>query len=98
MYARFSEVQVKPGKVNDFVQIFKDQMIPPAREQPGFKGVTVLADETVSLVLLTSYWETEADAKAVEPSSGSIQTQMSKIAELIEQKPDVRIVKVAHQE
>ena len=98
MYARFGEVKVKAGKLDEFVKVFRDEMVPQARRQKGFKGVTVLADATANRAVLMSFWETEADARAVEQSSGSFQTQVNKVAALIESSPKTEYLKVYHQE
>src|SRR5262249_46563128 len=76
MHARFGEVKVKAGKLDEFVKIFRDEMMPHGRSQKGFKGVTVLADAMANRAVLISYWETEADARAAGQSSGSFQGQI----------------------
>ena len=98
MYARFGEVKVTPGKMDDFVRTFREDMIPPARRQNGFKGVVVLADPSANRAILISYWATEADMNAAASSPAAVQTQVHKVADLIEGPPAVTHMKVYHQE
>ena len=98
MHARFGEVMVKAGKLDEFVKIFRDEMMPHGRSQKGFKGVTVLADAPANRAVLISYWETEADARAAGQSSGSFQGQINKVAALMDAPPKIEYLKVYHQE
>jgi heme-degrading monooxygenase HmoA len=98
MHARFSEVQIKPGKVNEFVEIFHTGMVPPTRAQKGFKGVTVLADTGANKVVLISYWDTEADAKAVEQSTVAFHAQIEKVKPLLDGQNKIDFFEVAYRE
>ena len=98
MHARFGEVRIKAGKVDEFVKIFRDEMMPQGRSQKGFKGVTVLADATANRAVLISFWETEADAKAAGQSAGSFQAQVDKVAALMDGPPKIEYLRVYHQE
>lgn len=97
MHARFAQLKVKAGQLDTFVKIFYDDMVPPTRLMQGFQGVTVLADASTDTATLISFWETEADARAVEGSQASLGTQQNKIAELVDGVPEVKYVKAYHE-
>ena len=87
MHARWASLQVKPGRIDDFIGIFRDSMVPPARAQKGFKGVFLLTDRDTGKVVGASLWETEADARAVEMSSGSFGSQADKVRGIVTEMP-----------
>ncbi len=98
MWARLGVVQVQPGRMDEFVQIFRDSMVPPARAQKGFKGVMVLTDRQTNKAIGMSLWESESDAKAVEASPGSFRSQIDKVAAIIAEAPEVEYLEVIYQE
>ena len=83
MWARFGAIQIQPGRMDEFVQIFRESMVPAVRAQKGFKGVLVLADRETNKAIGMSLWESEPDARAVETSPGSFSSQIDKAASLI---------------
>jgi heme-degrading monooxygenase HmoA len=98
MHARVGIIQVQPGKVDEFVRIFRDAMVPPARVQKGFKGVIVLTDRDADKVIGFSLWETEADARAMETSGASFQAQADKLKGIIAEVPATQYFEVSYQE
>jgi len=98
MYARFSTVQVKDGKLDEFVETFRDSMVPPARAQKGFNGVTVLADHETGKAVLFSLWESESDARAMASTSAAFSAQADKVNDLIVDTSEVQYLDVMHQE
>ena len=66
MHARTGTLQVSPGRVEDMVRQLEADQIPRYREQPGYKGFTVLADYVSGKVIGISYWESEDDMEASE--------------------------------
>ena len=98
MYARFATVQVNEGKLDEFVETFRDSMVPPARAQKGFKGVSVLADHEANKAVLISLWDSEADARAMATTDAALSAQASKINDLVVDTPEVQFLEVMHQE
>lgn len=98
MYARFGVMQVREGQIGEFVRIFRDSMVPPARAQKGFKGVTLLADHEAHKVIAISLWETEADAKQMATTDAAFSAQVDKLGGIVTDVPDIRYLEVAHQE
>ena len=75
MHARTGTLQVSPGRVDDMVRQLEADQIPRYREQPGYKGFTVLADHVGGKVIGISYWESEDDMEASEELGRSTRAQ-----------------------
>jgi heme-degrading monooxygenase HmoA len=97
MHARVGIIQVHPGKMDEFVRIFRDAMSPSARTQKGYKGVIVLTDRDAGKVIGFSLWETEADARAMETSGVSFQAQADKLKDIIVEVPATQYFEVSYQ-
>ena len=61
MYARVTLAQLQPGIVNDLLQFLRENVLPAAQRQQGFKGLLLLTDETTNKGIAIALWETEAD-------------------------------------
>ncbi len=86
MYARVTIVQIQPGKVDEATRIYKDSVVPAAKQQKGFKGIYMLTDRNTGKGISIALWDTEADMKAGE-SSGYFQQQLAKFKELFGAPP-----------
>ena len=94
MHARWGSLQVLPGRVDEFVRIFRDSMLPAARAQKGFKGVFMLTIRDSGKVVAASLWESEADARAVETSSGSFSAQADAVRDIVTEMPVIEYYEV----
>ena len=79
MYARVITTPMKPGSMDEAASIYENSIAPAMREQPGFKGATLLANEDTNTAISISLWETDADMQAGE-ASGYLQAQFAKVA------------------
>ncbi len=79
MYARVVTVQVQAGKMDEMLSIFRDSVVPAAKEQTGFKGIFALTDTDTNKAISIALWETEADMKAGE-ASGYLNEQIATLA------------------
>jgi heme-degrading monooxygenase HmoA len=77
MYARVTLAQLQPGKVDELLQFLRDNVVPAAQRQQGFKGLLLLTDETTNKGIALGLWETEADLLASEGSSGYYTVQLA---------------------
>ena len=66
MHARSGQLQVSAERIDSAVSTLTDEQLPRFREQPGYKGFTVLADRGAGVLLGISFWESEGDMKAAE--------------------------------
>jgi hypothetical protein len=46
MYARLTTIELHPAFLDEAVQIYRDSVVPDARQQPGFQGVLALVDRS----------------------------------------------------
>jgi heme-degrading monooxygenase HmoA len=98
MYARVVTGQYpSAGKLDEAFQIYRDSIIPAARQTQGFKGALGLADRSTGKVIAINMRETAADIQATE-SSGFLQEQFAKIAHLLVGTPTIEVYEVSIQE
>jgi quinol monooxygenase YgiN len=66
MHARVVVFNVKSGKREEAVSIFRDFVVPGAKKQTGFRGGLLLTDPDTGKGISIGLWETEADMTATE--------------------------------
>ena len=81
MHARVTSAQIQPGKMDELMQLFKESVLPAAKQHQGFKGMLVLADPSQNKGIAITLWETEADLQTSE--SGYYQEQLVKASHLL---------------
>jgi len=86
MHARVVTVQIQSGKIDEAVSIYRDSVVPAAKQQKGFKGAFLLTDPTTSKGLSVTLWETQADLTAGE-ASGYYQEQVAKFGGVFAMPP-----------
>jgi heme-degrading monooxygenase HmoA len=86
MYARIATVQIQPGKLDEAIRIFRDSVVPAARQQKGFKSIVLLTDRNTGKGISIGTWETEADMIANE-ASGYLQEQFAKFSSVFAAPP-----------
>ena len=95
MHARVILGKVKHGKQDEAINIYKENVVPAAKEQKGFKSMNLLTDMDTNKFISISIWETEKDMIASE-SSGYLQEQVGKIAGLVVGPPTIQHYVVSH--
>ena len=73
----FPHVQI--FRYDSLFQIFRDSVVPDARQQLGFQGVLALVDRSAHKAISITLWQTEADAQA-SATGGHLQAQINKFA------------------
>lgn len=66
MYARTIVADLVPGREQEAVRIFAEQIVPVIREQPGYISTAIYVDHQHHQAQTVSYWETK---EAEESSS-----------------------------
>jgi heme-degrading monooxygenase HmoA len=66
MKAKVVTFQIKPGRQDEVVRLFKEFVIPGAEKQKGFKSGLLLTDPKTGKATSIALWETEADIEASE--------------------------------
>jgi heme-degrading monooxygenase HmoA len=82
-------LQLAPDKVDEFIRLWHDVMVPTARSQKGWKGARLLMDRKTSKAIVVGDWETEADATSTSTGSGYADQQRATLAGLITAPPMV---------
>ena len=86
MYARVTIVQIRPGKMDESIGIFRDSVVPAGKEQKGHKGHYLFTDRKNGKGISISIWETETDMTVGE-SSGHYQAQLAKFKDIFAAPP-----------
>ncbi|MFZ5509574.1 MAG: antibiotic biosynthesis monooxygenase family protein [Pseudomonadota bacterium] len=94
MHARVVAVQALPGKTEEAIRIYRDSIMPAAKEQKGFKGAYLLTDPGTGKGISVTLWESEADLKASE-TSGYYQQQIAKLAPVLAGPPTREVFEVS---
>ena len=86
MYASLVTGVVKPDKIDEASGIYRDRIIPLAREYPGFIGVYALTDRASGHGLTIALYETEDAARRVE-TSGQFREAVAAFGEVLAGPP-----------
>ncbi len=86
MYARVITVHTQPGKIAEATAVYRDSILPAARQQKGFHNGFLLTDAVTGKGVSVTLWDTEADMKAGE-ASGYLQQQLGKMTNLLASPP-----------
>lgn len=87
MYARVTLAQLQPDKGNELLQFLRDNVVPAAQTQQGFKGLLLLTDENTNKGIAIALWETEADMVASGASDGYYTVQLTRGAHFFAAPP-----------
>lgn len=68
MFARTTRLQLQPGKMDEFMRVFQELIVPTVQRQPGFRSITLLTDKASNKVLGMTHWATEDDLIAMQSS------------------------------
>jgi len=64
MYARLVEIQVAPGKMDDYIAIFRERNAPSIAAHPGFDHGHWFVDRSTGKAISVTFWTSEADESA----------------------------------
>ncbi len=68
MYARVTSAQIDPKNIEEFTKIYRESVVPAAKKQKGFRGISLMFDPKTGDGLSIGYWKSEEDAIATEKS------------------------------
>ena len=87
MYARVTLLEIDPLRtdVDTAAGLFRDAVLPQVREQPGYRGVYVLATDE-GKALLVSLWDTAESADA-QSDSGWYAAELERYVTLFRAPP-----------
>ena len=64
MWARTATGQVLPGKMDDFIKVYKEVQQPIMEKAQGIQSVRLLTDLSNNKVVAVSIWDTDSNARA----------------------------------
>ncbi len=86
MQARVVNVQVQPSNRDEAIALYRDSILPAAKQQKGYKSALLLTDPNSGKSISITLWETEADMNASE-ASGYFQQQLAKFGAMFVTPP-----------
>jgi heme-degrading monooxygenase HmoA len=93
MQARVLTVHIQPSKVDEAIRIYREQVVPAAEQQPGFKLAVLATDRSSGKGISITVWD--GDGLTRSESSGYLQEQLGKIAPLMAAPPVREVMEVA---
>ncbi len=94
MYARTMRAQLQPGRVDELLRVWRDDVLPAARQQPGFRGATLLVDHTERTGISITRWDSLEELEAGE-ANGFLQAQVAKLAPYLTSAPERHVYEIA---
>ncbi len=82
MWARVTTGHFQPDKLDEAIRLYRDSVMPEARQQRGFKGAMFLVDRSEGKTLAIYLAENEADLTESE-TDGYFDRQAVKFADLV---------------
>jgi quinol monooxygenase YgiN len=93
MHARVVTNQIQAGKVDQWLALVRESVVPALKELWGFKGFVAMTDAKAGKTIGYSLWETEADLEASE-ASGNYQRRLPNSGAFSRRRPCVRRTKL----
>ena len=87
MYARVTTTQLSPYRLDESIHIAREQIVPAARQQSGFKGYLMLVDRSTGKGITITLWEGEEDRDVTSPNSSYYRDAIGKLVPLLEDAP-----------
>ena len=66
MFARLTTAQIPIEKIDRFIKIYEESVVPAAKLQKGYKGIYLFVDRKTGKGVSMGLWESEEDAIANE--------------------------------
>lgn len=79
MYARTITAAIVPGKADEAVRIYNEQIVPMMKQQPGYVQSTMLVDRGNNQAMTVSVWE----SKDAAVSTGEGTSYLAEALELL---------------
>ncbi|HEY7348496.1 MAG TPA: antibiotic biosynthesis monooxygenase [Ktedonobacterales bacterium] len=86
MYARIVTVEANVDKLEELIAIYRDSIVPAARQQKGFMGARLFTNPVTGKGVSVTRWQSKEDLEAGE-ASGYYQEQIAKIAPMLTAPP-----------
>ena len=88
MYVRAANVSIRPGTMQEVIDLHNDSLIPAAKLQKGWQGSYLMTDAVNSKMLSITVWESEAVMLASESGGGYLKEQVAKFDSVFAEPPN----------
>ena len=75
MYARVSTFEGPPEQLDELLRHAREQVLPGARQEEGFKGMIALGDRQSGKTLGITFWESEEAMRASEEDADRLREE-----------------------
>ncbi|MCP4725107.1 MAG: hypothetical protein GY863_08730 [bacterium] len=86
MYARVTSLHFEQAKFDQAIKLFRESIVPAAKEQTGYRGLFLLTNRNTSKALALALWASEKEAHDNE-HSGYYQEQTDKLMDYVVSSP-----------
>ena len=84
MQAMVVDLRISPVDTKEMVRVYRDEVVPMAREQRDFKGALLLTDPDTGVGISITLWDTDRQPGEVE---GFYDEKVEKFATLLTETP-----------
>lgn len=77
MFARTTRIEGTPDRLEEGVRQFRDETLPAAKGQTGFKGGMLLTDRNSGAAMAVTLWETEQNLRDSEQFARGQRTKVA---------------------
>ena len=84
MQAMVVDLRMRPVDSKEMVRVYRDEVVPMAREQKGFKGALLLTDPETGVGISITLWDIDRHAGEIE---GFYDEKIEKFATLLTETP-----------
>ena len=75
MYARVSRFEGPPDALDESLRQAREQVLPQAKQDEGFKGIIALANRQSGKLLGITFWESEEAMRASEEAANRMRSE-----------------------
>lgn len=79
MFARTVTAAIVPGKADEAVQIYNEQVVPLMKQQPGYVRSTMLLDREANQAMTISVWESQEAAASTGEGTSYLAEALGKL-------------------
>jgi heme-degrading monooxygenase HmoA len=83
MYVRTIVADLVPGKTEQAIRIFRDEIVPVVREQAGYISTSIYIDHKHHQAQTVSFWESKEAAEATSQGSEYLDTVTAHLAQCV---------------
>lgn len=97
MYARVTTTQFSPYRLDEAISIIRENTVPAAQQQTGFKGYLLLVDRSTGKGITITLWEEETDRQVTGLNSDYYRAEIGKVVPMLTDAPLVEDFEIAIQ-